>query len=315
MSVQRDSSPRTEPSPPQELQALGLSEDGGQLVLASTDGQRFAVPVDERLRSIVRGRAGRLGQQEVRLESALSPREMQSRLRAGATAAEVARAAGIPIERVARYEVPVLAERARVVEEARGARLPSRTDEPRRPLGELVDDRLATSGVALHDATWDAWRRPDGTWMVHVSFTTGERERRATWSWDPSVRRVRPHDEDAEALVAPPAARPQRSMIDLTGAGGPAGQPGATGSATGQVELALVPEPDEEPVPSLGEGAAPEHPATEAPGAAQRAGTGPAGAETSADGGDPTAASRQGARKGRPAVPSWDDIVFGTRRG
>lgn len=158
MSVQRDSGAGEQS--PQELSALGLSEDGERLVLASMDGQRFSVLVDERLRGIVRGRAGRLGQQEVRLESALTPREMQARLRAGASAADVARAAGIPIERVARYEGPVLAERARVVEEARAARLPSRTDEPRRPLGELVDDRLATSGVAVHEAEWDAWRRP-----------------------------------------------------------------------------------------------------------------------------------------------------------
>lgn len=286
MSVQRDTGAAD--AAPQELSALGLSEDGERLVLASVDGQRYSVPVDERLRTIVRGRAGRLGQQEVRLESALTPREMQARLRAGASAAEVARAAGIPIERVARYEGPVLAERARVVEEARAARLPSRTDEPRRPLGELVDDRLATSGVSLHEATWDAWRRPDGTWMVHVTFTTGDRERRASWSWDPSVRRVRPHDEDAELLVAPVA---RRSSIDLT--------PDEPAPAA-QVELALVPEPVEPPAPGQPEtvSAAQEPEREDAPEGAAEA-----------------AQDRPAARKGRPAVPSWDDIVFGTRRG
>jgi hypothetical protein len=287
--VQRDAGAAD--STPQELSALGLSEDGERLVLASIDGQRFTVPVDERLRTIVRGRAGRLGQQEVRLESALTPREMQARLRAGASAAEVARAAGIPIERVARYEGPVLAERARVVEEARAARLPSRTDEPRRPLGELVDDRLATSGVAVHEAVWDAWRRPDGTWMVHVSFTTGERERRASWSWDPSVRRIRPHDEDAELLVAPATPRPP---IDLAAHG-------TTPAA--QVELALVPEPEE--------AAAPVH--AEAVSAGQQAVQDEA-AESPQDEAV-VAQSRPAGRKGRPAVPSWDDIVFGTRRG
>jgi hypothetical protein len=286
--VQRDTG--SADSTPQELSALGLSEDGERLVLASVDGHRFSVLVDERLRAIVRGRAGRLGQQEVRLESALTPREMQARLRAGATAAEVARAAGIPIERVARYEGPVLAERARVVEEARAARLPSRTDEPRRPLGELVDDRLATTGVAVHEAAWDAWRRPEGTWMVHVTFTTGGRERRASWSWDPSVRRIRPHDEDAEALVAPVARRP---TVDLT-----ASEP----APAAQVELALVPEPVEAAAPTQPEPVSAAHdvetddtgevlPAAEA------------------------AQARPASRKGRPAVPSWDDIVFGTRRG
>lgn len=289
MSVQRDTGAADQA--PQELSALGLSEDGERLVLASVDGRRFSVPVDDRLRGIVRGRAGRLGQQEVRLESALSPREMQARLRAGASAADVARAAGIPIERVARYEGPVLAERARVVEEARAARLPSRTDEPRRPLGELVDDRLATSGVAVHEAEWDAWRRPDGTWIVHVTFTTGDRERRASWSWDPSVRRIRPHDEDAESLVAPVTAR---SSINLSGDGPP---PAA------QVELALVPQPDEEPAPSRVDNVSAGQQAAQEGGPAQQ----PEEAEA--------AQARPAARKGRPAVPSWDDIVFGTRRG
>jgi hypothetical protein len=284
--VQRDTGAAD--AAPQELSALGLSEDGERLVLASVDGQRYSVPVDERLRTIVRGRAGRLGQQEVRLESALTPREMQSRLRAGASAAEVARAAGIPIERVARYEGPVLAERARVVEEARAARLPSRTDEPRRPLGELVDDRLATSGVAVHEAAWDAWRRPDGTWMVHVTFTTGDRERRASWSWDPSVRRIRPHDEDAESLVAPVA---RRSTIDLT-----SGEP----TPAAQVELALVPEPAPTSAPARSE-------TVSAAQDAEDSGVPEEAAEA--------AQARPAARKGRPAVPSWDDIVFGTRRG
>jgi hypothetical protein len=287
--VQRDTGSADQK--PQELSALGLSEDGERLVLASVDGQRFSVLVDERLRTIVRGRAGRLGQQEVRLESALSPREMQARLRAGASAADVARAAGIPIERVARYEGPVLAERARVVEEARAARLPSRTDEPRRPLGELVDDRLATSGVAVHEADWDAWRRPDGTWMVHVTFTTGDRERRASWSWDPSVRRIRPHDEDAETLVAPVAAR---STIDLSGSGA---------AQSSQVELALVPEPVEQPAQTPAEAV----PAAQEP--VQAGAAAASGDESEA------AAARPANRKGRPAVPSWDDIVFGTRRG
>jgi len=289
VSVQRDTGAGEQS--PQELSALGLSEDGERLVLASVDGQRFSVLVDERLRSIVRGRAGRLGQQEVRLESALSPREMQARLRAGASAADVARAAGIPIERVARYEGPVLAERARVVEEARAARLPSRTDEPRRPLGELVDDRLATSGVAVHEAEWDAWRRPDGTWMVHVTFTTGDRERRASWSWDPSVRRVRPHDEDAESLVAPVAAR---SSIDLSA---------NASTPASQVELALVREPVEESAPAR----------TEAVSAGQEAAEADAPAASPEETDD--AQARPAGRKGRPAVPSWDDIVFGTRRG
>ncbi|CAJ64316.1 MULTISPECIES: septation protein SepH [Frankia] len=183
-----------------ELRAVALSEDGGYLVLADaggrTDGEQFRVPVDDRLRAALRG----MRRSEVRTESALTPREIQARLRAGETAAEVARAAGIPVERVERYEGPVLAERARVVQEARAALLPKDPGGvPGRPLGEVVDARLIVAQDNPAAAQWDAWRRVDGIWLVQLTSDS----RCARWTWDPVVRRVRPHDDAARALVAP----------------------------------------------------------------------------------------------------------------
>ncbi len=186
-----------------ELRAVALSEDGGYLVLADaagrTDGEQFRVPVDDRLRAALRG----VRRNEVRTESALTPREIQARLRAGETAAEVARAAGIPVERVERYEGPVLAERARVVQEARAALLPKDPGGvPGRPLGEVVDARLVVAQDNPAAAQWDAWRRVDGIWLVQLTSES----RCARWTWDPVVRRVRPHDDAARALVAPESA-------------------------------------------------------------------------------------------------------------
>ncbi len=183
-----------------ELRAVALSEDGGYLVLADPaarpDAEQFRVPVDDRLRAALRG----VRRNEVRAESALTPREIQARLRAGETAAEVARAAGIPVERVERYEGPVQAERARVVQEARAALLPKDPGGvPGRPLGEVVDARLKAVQDDPESAQWDAWRRVDGIWLVQLTSET----RCARWTWDPVVRRVRPHDDAARSLVAP----------------------------------------------------------------------------------------------------------------
>ena len=77
------------------------------------------------------------------MESQLSPREIQARIRAGGGIDEVAAAAGISAERVERYATPVLAEREHVTEQARlaPARRASGGNAPR--LGELVDARLA----------------------------------------------------------------------------------------------------------------------------------------------------------------------------
>ena len=192
-----------------------------------------------------------------------------------------------------RYEGPVLAERARVVEEARAARLPSRTDEPRRPLGELVDDRLATSGVAVHEADWDAWRRPDGTWMVHVTFTTGDRERRAVVELGsvgaphPPARRGR---RDARRTGGRAIDhRPLRRRRGAERAGGA----GARARARGGARTDRRPRPFPQ-LRSLPRQVRLQLRGDEIRG---RCGLG------------------QPSRKGRPAVPSWDDIVFGTRRG
>ncbi|WP_018504661.1 septation protein SepH [Parafrankia discariae] len=188
-----------------ELRAVALSEDGGYLVLADaagrSDAEQFRVAVDDRLRAALRGAR----RSEVRAESALTPREIQARLRAGETAADVARAAGIPVERVERYEGPVLAERARVVQEARAALLPKDPGGvPGRPLGEVVDARLLSVQDNPDTAQWDAWRRVDGIWLVQLTSDS----RCARWTWDPVVRRVRPHDDAARALVAPESAEP-----------------------------------------------------------------------------------------------------------
>ncbi|WP_238441221.1 septation protein SepH, partial [Frankia sp. AgW1.1] len=221
-----------------ELRAVALSEDGGYLVLADassrSDAEQFRVPVDDRLRAALRGAR----RSEVRTESALTPREIQARLRAGETAADVARAAGIPVERVERYEGPVLAERARVVQEARAALLPKDTGgAPGRPLGEVVDARLMAGQDNPDSAQWDAWRRVDGIWLVQLTSES----RCARWTWDPVVRRVRPHDDAARALVAPEPL--DAAPAPAAAAPAPARQ--------GPPALTLVPEPAAgQPAPS-----------------------------------------------------------------
>jgi hypothetical protein len=191
-----------------ELRALGLTDDGKSLVLVDlsrgAEGERFRVSADERLRAALRSGAPRaVTPAETRVESALSPREIQARLRAGATAEEVAKAAGIPVGRVQRYEAPILGERARVVSEARSASAPGpHRNAPGRPLGSLVDDRLQQESVDPETVEWDAKRRPDGTWLVTLAMQVGDPVR-ATWSWDPQARRVRAADAGASAVLAP----------------------------------------------------------------------------------------------------------------
>ena len=52
------------------------------------------------------------------MESSLSPRDIQTRIRAGETLEDVARVAGIPLDRVERFAAPVFAEREHIAAQA-----------------------------------------------------------------------------------------------------------------------------------------------------------------------------------------------------
>src|SRR5499427_8188339 len=153
----------------QELRLVAVSEDGSYAVLVVPGRSgRFALPIDERLRTVARGQFSRLAQYEIEVESPLRPKEIQDRIRAGETADEIADAAGIPIERVRRFEGPVLAERAYRAQEAQRATV--RTDRrnadsgPGPRLGEIVGRRLSGLGASADDVEWDSRKRQDGCW-------------------------------------------------------------------------------------------------------------------------------------------------------
>jgi Protein of unknown function (DUF3071) len=191
----------------QELRIVAVSEDGSYAVLAVPGrGGRFSLPIDDRLRIVARGQFSRLAQYEIEVESPLRPKEIQDRIRAGETAEEIADAAGVPIERVRRFEGPVLAERAYRAQEAQGATIRQPGDSGPGPrLGDIVAERLAELGVPAEEAQWDSRKRNDNTWQVQLMFTVGGRPQMAEWSFDPRRRHVSPADDDAARLSLPEA--------------------------------------------------------------------------------------------------------------
>src|SRR4051794_17514831 len=128
-----------------EMRLLGLSEDRNQLLLTGPETGTVALPVDERLRAAVLGDAAKLGQLATKVESALSPREIQARLRGGQTAEQVAVAAGVPVDWVRRFEGPIRDERRHAVEAARAAT--TRRGADSLTMGEQADAHLAEIGA------------------------------------------------------------------------------------------------------------------------------------------------------------------------
>jgi len=226
-----------------QLRFVGLDEDGTTLVCADESGQEYLLPVDGRLRAAVRQDRTRLGQVEPGRESTLTPREIQARIRAGETAEQVATAAGVPVERVRRFEGPVLRERERMAQDARSARLRRSGEDPWPVLGELVDQRLLARSISPDSVDWDAWRRDDNTWTVVLRFRDGAALTTAQWSFAPLRRSVAPLDEIARTLSEEerPAPAPARSSGPTFGAspsGGPASEDDEVASAVAPAAVA-----------------------------------------------------------------------------
>ncbi|MEV7648499.1 septation protein SepH [Arthrobacter sp. NPDC089319] len=164
----------------QDLRLVGVHEDGEHLLL-SAGGDDYRLAIDEALRTAVfRPTTTRAPGAGEPAEAGLSPREIQARIRAGATAEEVAAESGLGLERIRRYESPVLAERHYIVEQARNVEvagpLPGHDgyrsafgDEPA-TLGGMVDHRIHAFGIEPDSMNWDSWRRSDGSWEIVASF-------------------------------------------------------------------------------------------------------------------------------------------------
>ncbi|MEE1841371.1 septation protein SepH [Streptomyces sp. NPDC007076] len=349
-----------------ELRVVAVSNDGTRLVLKSADSTEYTLPIDERLRAAVRNDRARLGQIEIEVESHLRPRDIQARIRAGASAEEVAQFAGIPVDRVRRFEGPVLAERAFMAERARKTpvRRPGENTGPQ--LGEAVQERLLLRGADKETAQWDSWRRDDGTWEVLLVYRVAGEPHSASWTYDAPRRLVQAVDDEARSLIgetddvaAPepsfpfvpriarlPRDRPLDRALDRQmerpTAPPPPPEPedhiasvsaGERDSLTSLLEAVpsfrgdmVVPERPAPPEPPAIEPAAQDPEADESSAAAASAGAGSAYADVlmpravaghrdRLTGTTDRQAEADGVRPGRrAAVPTWDEIVFGTRR-
>ncbi|MFE7839113.1 septation protein SepH [Streptomyces sp. NPDC057474] len=338
-----------------ELRVVAVSNDGTRLVLKAADSTEYTLPIDERLRAAVRGDRPRLGQIEIEVESHLRPRDIQARIRAGATAEEVAQLAGIPVDRVRRFEGPVLAERAFMAERARKTPVRRPGENAAGPqLGEAVQERLLLRGAEKDTVQWDSWRRDDGTWEVLLVYCVAGEPHSASWTYDPPRRLVQAVDDEARSLIGEsddlgtpepsfpfvpriarlPRDRPLDRQAERPALPSPP-EPGeelvserdsltsileAVPSYRGDLVVPEMPsaEPQEESVSV--EEAVEEEPA--APAAS--AGSAYAdilmprsvnGHRDRLTGATDRQAEADGVRPGRrAAVPSWDEIVFGTRR-
>lgn len=325
------------------------------MVLADELGRLLGLPLDDRVHTALSTEAtepdasGSVAVASERRGSqvTLSPRDIQTRIRSGESADDIARGAGVQVDKVLRYAGPVLQERAMLAQAARRARL-STSDKSER-MSEVVDVKLGQHGVDVAAVSWDAWRREDGTWRITAAWTSGKTSAQATWELDRSRQSVSPHDEMAQFLSTPAptslrrdtetsrsagtTARPSRDpMYNVTrrDSGDKSARAGESQDDRGADPLrrdalrAALERPLGEPARGERQGSAElglpgSEPAEvkDTPAVPSLAVLRPRRNDVAADGSDDepdskvTVAAGAGAAKPRNRLPAWEDVLFG----
>ncbi len=165
------------------LRLVGVAENGDELVLSNSDGEEFYLPINDALRNAATrpiGRPSAAAADEAATE--LSPREIQSMLRAGSTVGQLAAHYDMEQKRLEVYATPIVAERDWIARQAQELEVAAPQlgnhayeavfgDEPAL-LGEMVTHRLAAMGLDPESVQWDAWRDAESTlWTVSANFS------------------------------------------------------------------------------------------------------------------------------------------------
>ncbi|MDJ0393829.1 septation protein SepH [Rhodococcus sp. G-MC3] len=281
-----------------DLRVVGLEPDGQFVVCADPKtGDKFRLPADDKLRAASRGDIARLGQIEIEMDSLLRPKEIQARIRAGATVEQVANDSGMALSRVEIFAHPVLLERSQAASLAQAGH-PIRHDGPAvQTLAEVIALAFRARGHNLADASWDAWRDEDNKWVAQLKWQAGRTTNKAHWQFLPDGHggTITPLDDAASELVDPDFGRQLRGLAPVRA-----------------IEVA----PPEEPEQSLqfapSEQSFDDYYGTTAD--SERGGDVEEEASTSVE--EPkheAAPAPKKDKKGKPAMPSWEDVLLGVR--
>jgi len=196
-----------------EVKLVGLDADGKYIICEGDDpAEQFRLPADDRLRTALRGGVAAPDQPKLDIEvtNMLSPKEIQAKIRAGASVEQVAAASGSDVARIRRFAHPVLLERFRAAELATAAH-PVLGDGPSvLTLLETVSTALVARGLDPDGLSWDAWRNEDGRWTVQLGWKAGRSDNLAHFRFCPGSHggTVNAVDDPARELIDPDFDRP-----------------------------------------------------------------------------------------------------------
>lgn len=315
-----------------DLDLLGVGADEETLVFTDSEGRRYTTPITDELRGAVRRDRPRI--EAVSEDKPLRPREIQALLRAGARAVDIAREHNVEVSQITRYEAPVQAEKDYALSRALSSHIGSLPDSP--VMGDLVVDRLAARGVSPDSLNWSASRQADSPWVIQLTFVQGAVEHGAQWRL-PSSGHLEAIDEEARwltetasptgvqtfAALPTPAPLPTADEDDMQQREALIDQLNSQRGKPQEIEYDIDEDEEDEDLPHLPAGveslAARIHSLTEARRSSTQADEETqSGAQTD----EPPLPLEQledvpsapaPKKSKRRAVPSWDEIVFGSR--
>jgi hypothetical protein len=132
----------------------------------------------------------------------LSPREIQEEIRVGRSIEEIVQASGAPVDYVMKFAQPVLDELNHAVLNALTVRLEVPGDRFNNPttreFGEIIKARLAASGAGIEK--WSAMKAPEHGFYIYCEYELAGRQNKATWLYDPKRLALIPENEAAISL-------------------------------------------------------------------------------------------------------------------
>ncbi len=220
-------------------------------------------------------RAASASTRQVAPASALGPRDIQERIRKGASVEELAEITGTPVAKLMPFAGPALDEREYHAARAQKALLHGSTSAAA-TLGTAVAAHFKTFYEDPEIIVWDSYRRPDGRWQVSASYTTEPRAGTAVFVYDIPGNFVFADNDDALWLTGEAVApKPQATVLPALEVIRNEEPTEVVVVETVEVVTVVVEEPVAVEPPALT---------------------------------PPTAAPR---KRKRPSVPAWDQIMFG----
>jgi hypothetical protein len=185
-----------------DLRTVGRSADGDSLELHDLDGNSFSLRITDHLRSLVNQPSSPQNRTQLHSVSGdtgseISIKEIQARLRSGESMESISQHGNVSLEKVERYSQPILQERSYIISLAQKCEL----KKLKSTLLEVITEKLSPRGVEMKSCEWNAYRNDDGTWQIILEYPTRDGKGSAAWRFESMKRRIDSDDDGARWIM------------------------------------------------------------------------------------------------------------------